>query len=966
MVHRSVMAFAEKPALRWVSADDPSHVKERSYTSIWALSGCLAQKLKNHIGKLQEKAPHLLSPLLKESAPIVAVAVDDGPWLPLSELAALRSGAAIVPLDPHDPTARLAGLLSESQPRIVVTKDRGDAKKLRDAVALAGGPSVPVIDASEEWPDFCTNDTEPCMSESLGIDPERLCYMWFTSGSTGKPKGCLVTHGAFAHYCGIAKNESHGVTPQSTVLVATANTFDPSVGDIFASWAVGATVACAPKMWLFAQLAWVIEHTLATHVCCTPSLWRTLEVPPCCKMLRNLVCLSLGGEKMTRNQTQTWSERADLKLVNVYGTTECTVWQTCQVMTPETPPTIAGVPMPGNTIAVVGQVDGPLSDQTCTKPNGEAGEVLIGGVQVGRGYFQRPELTSLRFTCLPKVGPGLWYRTGDMGRLVDGTLEMLGRADNQVKIRGIRVELGEIEEGIVAAAGSHVACAAAVVLVQDRLLAYCEASRALESDLSKLLPLEGEEAVALWEHPVVTEFLLRNVAQRLPRHMLPSRFLLVRKLPLNSSGKVSAAKLPSPSLAKRAGAAEDGALTKLEEAVAKVWAEILGIEMSGIRAQDHFMELGGASPEVLRVSRKLRTVLSDAGVREEQLQPDGPLAHTLAPERLIHIPRLAQYAKLLERAGLARWLLGAAGPDIPTLNVGGSAAEISTTLTSTTGTKAETSVDDGDGDGDHLDHDSWEQVPKTSPEDMLFKAASAGLSSLVHALLAEGVRVDGGRDAQAAELATKAQRIGAPPYMRHFLTPLHVAATNSHAEVVQVLINARADPSVRDRRGSTPLHCAAQRGTASCASVLLHSGAPTLATDQTTRSSAMHLAAKSGNAQVIGCLLEWASQHEGTEEALEILDRWQRTPLHWGILQGHMQVCQVLVAARANVERPDMDLDRLPKRTRRALDRAYESPMEIAIRVYGGDGGSFGALLRAAGAAPVEVTHPGEVHAVCS
>lgn len=914
LVHDAVVAHPTLPALKWVDGPDsrkPGTLHALSFERVWSLASCASAVLREHIECVASRRAEDFSCLLQESAPLVAVAIDDGPFLPLAELSALLAGAAITPLDPHDPAARLAGLLGDSRPVVVLTKDRGDSKKLQDATEMAH-LSAPVFDVSTTLFDL-TEKPLPGRDASCELAPpdlvsERLCYVWFTSGSTGKPKGCLVTHGAFANYCGVAKNDSHSVGTDSTVLVATANTFDPSVGDIFASWAAGGAIACAPRLMLFAQLAWLIEKTAATHVNCTPSLWRTLDVTPGCKMLSTLRVLTLGGERMTCEQVKNWSE--SVRMLNVYGTTECTVWQTVQTMSPELSPSSAGYAMPGNLLGVEARSDGP-------------GEVVIGGAQVGRGYMGRAELTSARFVEMPSLGPGLWYRTGDLGVLRNGCLELLGRADSQVKVRGIRVELGEIELG-VASAASDVISVVAVSHEGEQLIAYCQVVSRLAQDLGK----PQTSGLTLWEHPVVTEYLLRNSGAKLPRYMLPSRFLLIDKLPITPNGKISVKDLPDAALVK-SRQASDGVLTKMEVAVGGIWADVLGIELSTVRAQDHFMELGGTSAHVLVVCRRIRAALLEAGVSEEILEPDGPLAHTLAPQRLFHSPRLTQYAKLMERAGLARWLIQ---ESVVVRREDGQYA-----LDAERG-EERSAASAFSLDADHLDHDAWEQVPKTTDDDLLFKAASSGLSSIVLALLSQRADVDGGAPRRQPNQIKK-ELIGKAPHVRHFLSPLHVAVTNCHLNVVEALLSARANPSVQDRKGSTPLHCAAQRGTGDSASALLQAKARADVFDYTTRSSPLHVAAKCRNLDVLSVLLKGSPQ-------LDTLDRWKRMPLHWGILQGSVEVCEALLAMRAEVE-PRLELEEnCPKRTRRALDRTYESPLEVATRLYGDGGGKFGDLLR--------------------
>lgn len=597
LVAAAVERQPDAVALRYLKTD-----RSRGYLTfgqVWDVSGLIAARL---------------------SGSVLAVAIDDGPYLALSELAAWRRGMTIVPLDPHDPVARLQAVIAEASATCIVTKDWGDAKKLAEV--------GDTIDLSLEVP-LCTAESSAALPD-VTLDPDAAAYMWFTSGSTGTPKGVLVSHRAFHNWC-IVKNSPQGISEESVVLIASASTFDPSIGDIFATWAVAGQVAMAPRMLFFANLGWVMSQLDVTHVTCTPSLWHSLEAGA---SLECLTTLCLGGERSPQPLLDQWSPH--LQVMNTYGTTECTVWQTLRRMLPGDRATLVGKCYDGNEIEIWPR------GETTRVPDGELGEIVQGGVQVGIGYHNRPELTAEKFVSLPH---GRWYRTGDGGRVVDGELEVMGRFDNQVKIRGMRVELGDIEAGVVKAAGGLLS-RCVVVLRETFLHAYAQLSQ------EAAVMLHGPFCIM----PVVSDFLLQRASLELPRHMLPSRFILMQHLPLTPNGKVDTKHLPEVVVEASNGAASS--LTAMEQVVATVWGEVLG--RTGIGPNDHFLALGGHSASVLQVARRLSALAAAAG---QEVGPATPLGILLSPEKLIHSPRLRIYCQMLAHGGVR--FPGTASDEVP-------------------------------------------------------------------------------------------------------------------------------------------------------------------------------------------------------------------------------------------------------------------------------------------------------------
>lgn len=836
LVHCAAQQKPDGLALRYL--DSEREVETLTYSQIWALSGRIAKRL---------------------TGSTLAVAIDDGPYLALAELAGWRCGMVLVPMDPHDPVSRLRGVVDEASISCVVTKDWGDAKKLQEAVCDKDA-AIPVIDLSAEVPLLDGKDAaqEGVLCQDAQLDPDAAAYMWFTSGSTGKPKGVLVSHRSFHNWC-VVKNEPHGISSQSVVLIASACTFDPSIGDIFATWAAGGLVAVAPRMLLFANLAWVIAQLEVSHLTCTPSLWQFMEAD---MPLPTLTTVCFGGERCPQPLLDLWTPRRTI--FNTYGTTECTVWQTLRLMRPGDRATLVGQTYPNNKMRVM--------RQGCFEvaPPGEQGEILQGGVQVGIGYHNRPELTAEKFVTIPGE-EGRWYRTGDGGRMVpteDGgeELEVLGRFDNQVKIRGMRVELGDIEAGVVKASCGLLSNCCVVLRDKGFLHAYCQVSTSAAVMM--------HEACCIF--PVVSDFLLQRSSLELPRHMLPSRFILLQQLPLNSNGKVNSKQLPQVADDDVVATGTSSSLTPLEALVAGVWSEVLGRKQA-IAAGDHFLALGGHSLSVLQVSRKLLALAAAAG---QDVSPRSSVAVLLAPEKLIHVPRLRPYCQMLARGGV-RFEGGSSGQPPPDADekAGAERAEEEAAAAATLRinyTKHKVKRPKLEEEMAELDHAAWEQAPKASIGELLCRASEAGLLPLVQLLMEQGAPVEGHLTGH---------------FLRHQLTPLHLAVGGNHVCCAELLLEKTANVMLRDAHGVLPLQKAAERCGPRMIDLLVQAGADAEAIDTASRSTALHLAARAGNLPSVRALVA----HGG----LDWLDRWNRTALHWAAFHGHLEICSALVEAGA-------------------------------------------------------------------
>jgi amino acid adenylation domain-containing protein len=507
----------------------------------------------------------------------VGVCVERGLEMVVGLLAVLKAGGACVPLDPEYPRERLRTILQDSAPVVLLTQE---ALRGRLGGVLAG-TRVPVLELDAAAPGWASRpETDP---RPAGLDPGHLAYLIYTSGSTGRPQGVANEHRGVVNRLAWMQ-EMHGLGAHEAVLQTAPLGFDASVWELFWPLAVGARLVVArpgghgdPG-----YLAGVVRRSGIGTLHFVPSLLQAfLEHPDAagCTGLLRVVC---SGEALSPALVRRFHERLPrVALFNLYGPTEAamdvTSWRCRAEETRALVP--VGRPVDNTRIYVLDVGGEPV-------PRGVVGELYIGGVQVARGYPGRPGLTAERFVPDPFGGePGArLYRTGDLGRWrADGAIELVGRNDLQVKVRGVRVEPGEIEARL----REHAAVREAVVLAREdaagerRLVAYYTGDRAVGG-----------------------ERLRAHLGERLPEPMVPAAYVHLEALPLTSSGKVDRGALPAPegdAFARRGYEAPRG---EVEEALAEIWREVLGVERVGRR--DHFFELGGHSLRVLQVIERMR------------------------------------------------------------------------------------------------------------------------------------------------------------------------------------------------------------------------------------------------------------------------------------------------------------------------------------------------------------------------
>ncbi|NRD47314.1 non-ribosomal peptide synthetase/type I polyketide synthase, partial [Corallococcus exiguus] len=509
-------------------------------------------------------------------------------------LAILKAGGAFLCLDPAHPTARLALMLEDSGLQVLLTQDA-----LMDVLPLSSSCVPCCFDA-----DAAAISRHPTTPPEVAVHAGNLAYVIYTSGSTGRPKGTLLAHRGLCNSV-LAAVRAHALSPESRVLQFASPTFDAAILETFAPLLEGATLVLAPRERLLpdAPLRALLTEQEITTVTLTPSVLAQLTS----ENLASLRTVISAGEALSPEVARRWSEGRTL--LNAYGPTEATV---CASITPgpihADAPGI-GKPWPNTRLYVLDAHLRPV-------PVGVPGELFIGGVGLARGYLGRPDLTAGRFLPDPfGTEPGArMYRTGDRVRWrQEGDLEYLGRTDFQVKLRGLRIELGEVE----AALQAHATVLQAVALVREdapglpRLVAYVVAN--------------GD---GLLDVAALRVFL----QQRLPEYMVPATLVVLEALPLTSSGKVDRRALPSPDLRASGGPGHVPPGTPTEERLAALWKPLLQVEQVG--SEDHFFELGGHS---LLATQLVSRIRADFGVE-------------LALQALFEAPTLAALARRLDAA----------------------------------------------------------------------------------------------------------------------------------------------------------------------------------------------------------------------------------------------------------------------------------------------------------------------------
>ncbi|MCV0080858.1 pyoverdine non-ribosomal peptide synthetase PvdD [Pseudomonas aeruginosa] len=523
-------------------------------------------------------------------------------------LAILKAGGAYLPLDPAAPEERLAHILDDSGVRLLLTQGH-----LLEHLPRQAGVEVLAIDGLV-LDGYAESDPLTTLSA------DNLAYVIYTSGSTGKPKGTLLTHRNALRLFS-ATEAWFGFDERDVWTLFHSYAFDFSVWEIFGALLYGGRLVIVPQ-WVsrspedFYRL---LCHEGVTVLNQTPSAFKQLMAVACSADMATqqpaLRYVIFGGEALDLQSLRPWFQRfgdRQPQLVNMYGITETTVHVTYRP--------VSEADLEGGLVSPIGGTIPDLSWYILDRdlnpvPRGAVGELYIGRAGLARGYLRRPGLSATRFVPNPFPGGAgeRLYRTGDLARFqADGNIEYIGRIDHQVKVRGFRIELGEIEAALAGLAGVR----DAVVLAHDgvggtQLVGYLVADSAEDAERLR-------------------ESLRESLKRQLPDYMVPAHLMLLERMPLTVNGKLDRQALPQPdaSLSQQAYRAPG---SELEQRIAAIWAEILGVERVGL--DDNFFELGGHSLLATRVISRVR--------QEQQL--DASL------KALFERPVLEAFAQGLER-----------------------------------------------------------------------------------------------------------------------------------------------------------------------------------------------------------------------------------------------------------------------------------------------------------------------------
>ncbi|MFD4910350.1 non-ribosomal peptide synthetase [Kitasatospora purpeofusca] len=535
----------------------------------------------------QELAERLVADGAGPGVP-VGICVERTPDLLVAILAVLRSGSCYLPLDPNYPAERLAFMVRDSGTRLLLTTPASRA-------GCPAGPTVVVLGESVT--------TEPGEKPSAVV-PEDTAYIIYTSGSTGTPKGVAVRHAGCVAMLAEMDRVLEGCD-LSGVAAASSVCFDMSVMEIFNALCRGGSLVLVESAVHLAESRYADR---ITHLNMVPSVMNGLldagALPP------NVRSVVFGGEALRRKLVdRTYRETGAERVFNAYGPTEGTVFCSFGPVPAEgtEEPTI-GPPTSTARVYV-------LDEELRRLPAGEAGELFLGGVGLAHGYVNRPRTTAERFLPDPFLAGERMYRTGDLVRFTeDGELRFLGRTDHQVKLRGYRIELEEVEARLT---GCPEVREAAVVVRGNRLVGYVVPTSGVpEQDGPEADPTApaGPRLDAALQRAVTA-----RLAAGLPDYMVPATVVVLPALPLGPGGKLDRGALPEPP-APAAGA--DGPRTApstpTETALAEIWGELLDLDPAGIDVQAAFYDLGGDSLLLVRLAR-LMTRRFDRRVRVPDL-----------------------------------------------------------------------------------------------------------------------------------------------------------------------------------------------------------------------------------------------------------------------------------------------------------------------------------------------------------
>jgi len=501
---------------------------------------------------------------------IVAVRLPRSAGLVVALLGVLQSGAAYLPLDPAYPEERIAFMVEDAGAGWLL----GPPSPTLPREAGEGAPSHPGLPEESSFKLTSGRAVAPSPASRGRVGEGGLAYLIYTSGSTGRPKGVAIEHRSAAALVRWARTV-FSPAELSGVLASTSVCFDLSVFEIFVPLATGGRVIVVEDVLGLRALPAEAGVTLVNTVpSALDALLRTGGLPA------SVRTVNLAGEPIPRDLVERVARLPGIRLLNLYGPSEDTTYSTWAEIANDDRPAPIGRPVAGTRAHLVDRIEG-----SQPAPVGAPGHLLLGGRGLARGYFRRPDLTAERFVPDPFHQVDGWlpgdrlYRTGDLARRrADGALEFLGRIDQQVKVRGFRIEPGEIEAALVAHPGVR------------------------EATVGIWISPSGDRRLVAWVAGDVSAADLRpRLAAKLPAPLVPAHLVMLEALPRTANGKLDRRALPPPEPPAPASAAAPASAT--EQAVAAIWREVLGVERVGLH--DNFFDLGGHSLLLVRVHDRL-------------------------------------------------------------------------------------------------------------------------------------------------------------------------------------------------------------------------------------------------------------------------------------------------------------------------------------------------------------------------
>jgi acyl-coenzyme A synthetase/AMP-(fatty) acid ligase len=532
----------------------------------------------------------------RNTQPIVAISIPEGPYLPLSVLSVFALNVSsdqdkapiMLPLDPDEGTDRLFHMLMDARPDIILSVRQKDEERLNAAISavqeqnkqyqpLIVNVKTAIAHHYEEEEGMRNEESKEEILDRDRPRRNRVSHIVYTSGTTGKPKGCVSSLFSLLHYIKV-KNEVHFISVKSNVFLASALAFDPCLSDIIATFCVNATLCICPRETMKMSLDRILMDLEATHILCTPSLWSGVGSEVRGK-LGSLEVVALGGEVMpprvrswwarTRNEGDGCCNKGKIKLLSTYGVTEACIYQTAgEVFSDDTVVSKGqdiGLPFEGLIVEIWKEQEGGgnviiTERESLGLPSGTKGEIVLTGRQIDEfsGYLNLPEATRQKFLT---AGGIACYRTGDRGCIdpATGRLQIFGRIggeEGMVKINGVRVELGEIEFAIVDTIKSfdnqHIhsvvnSCVVTLTIVNEdgykKLTAFCVLSDQCLKEMGLSQFPQDAKGIICPSGPLLT-LLRARCEEKVRKGCTPSTFVIIKRIPLTRTGKINRDALP--------------------------------------------------------------------------------------------------------------------------------------------------------------------------------------------------------------------------------------------------------------------------------------------------------------------------------------------------------------------------------------------------------------------------------------